>query len=200
MPGRGLTAGEKSRPFGREKRIATVHKGSHVSTIIVSRRGLLASVGALAAAGLAGCNTTQTAPAAGATPAPAPVGYRIASVVVDTTPLVGQSGNPTAQWAQDALPGALAQALSSHMAPGDPSGGTLSVVVNSIYLGGGGPADPDRMRGVATFNGQQIPIRTTSTWISSPVDNALVEQSNQNRVNALAVSFAYLLKKKLRRA
>jgi hypothetical protein len=169
-----------------------------MSSIIVTRRGALLSFGALAAAGLAGCNTTQAPPPGGAAAAPAPVGYRIAGIAVDTSPLVGQSGNPTAQWAQDALPGALRQVLASHLAPGDPSGGTLGVVVQSIYLGNGGPADPDRMRGVATFNGQQIKVRATSTWIPSPVDQSLVEQSMQNRVNALSVSFAYLLKKKLR--
>ncbi len=169
-----------------------------MSTIIVSRRGLIVSFGALAAAGLSGCNTTQ-APVGAAGPGPAPVGYRIASIVVDTSPLAGQSGSPTAQWAQDALPGALRQVFASHLAPGDPSGGALSVVVNSIYLGGGGPADADRMRGVATFNGQQVNVRATSTWIPSPVDQSLVEQSMQNRVNALSVAFAYLLKKKLPR-
>lgn len=167
-----------------------------MSSIIVTRRGLLVSVGALAAAGLSGCNTTQPAPVPSAG-TPAPVGYRVGNIAVDTAALVGQSGAPTAQWAQDALPGALRQALASHMAPGDPGGGTLSVVVNSIYLGGGGPADPDRMRGVATFNGRQVNVRATSTWVPSPVDQALVEQSMQNRVNALAVAFAYLLKRKL---
>ena len=171
-----------------------------MSRIIVTRRGALFSFGAFAAAGLAGCNTAQppVAPAASAGPAPAPVGYRIASVVVDTSPVVAQSGNPTAQWAQDALPGALARALASHMAPGDPSGGTLSAVVNSIYLGGGGPADPDRISGVATFKGQQVNVRTVSVWVPSPVDQSLVEQSMQNRVNALCVAFAYRLNKKLR--
>ena len=126
-----------------------------MSSIVVTRRGVLSSFGAFAAAGLSGCNTTQSpAVAAGA----APVGYRIASIVVDTSPLAGQSGEQTAQWAQQAMPGALAQALAAHMAPGDPSGGTLSVVVNSIYLGGGGPADADRIGGVATVNGRQVPV------------------------------------------
>jgi hypothetical protein len=49
-------------------------------------------------------------------------------------------------WVQQALPGALAQASASYIAPGDPSGRTLSVTVNSVYLRGGGPADPDTMR------------------------------------------------------
>jgi hypothetical protein len=50
-------------------------------------------------------------------------------------------------WVQQALPGALAQAFASHMAPGHPSGRTLSITFNSVYLRGGGPADPHTMRG-----------------------------------------------------
>ena len=169
-----------------------------MSSIVVTRRGALMSFGALAAGGLAACNTPQSsvAPAAGA--APAPVGFRIANIVVDTNPVVAQSGNPTAQWAQDALPPALARAFASHMVPGDPNGGTLSVVVNAIYLGGGGPADPDRMRGVATFAGRTINVLATSTYFPNPTDQALVEQAMQNRVNALSVAFAFWLKKKMR--
>lgn len=167
--------------------------------IVVTRRVALFGFGALAAAGLSGCNTTQTAAVPGAAAGPAPIsGYRIANVVVDTGPLVAQSGNPTAQWAQQALPGALAQALGSHIAPGDPSGGTLSVVVNSIYLGNGGPGDPDRIRGVATLNGQQVSVHATSTYFPNPTDQALFEQALQNRVNALTVAFAYRLRRKLR--
>lgn len=168
-----------------------------MSRFIVTRRGLVLALGAIAAAGVSGCNTPQTAPMAAAGPAPAPVGYRIGSITVDNTPLVAQSGNPTAQWAEDALPGALRQALGAHIAPGDPAGGTLSVVVNSVYLGGGGPGDLDRMSGVATFNGRQINVPATSVWTPNPTDDALVAQSNQNRVNALAVQFAFLLKRKL---
>ena len=167
-----------------------------MSDLLVNRRVALSGFGVLAAAALTGCNTTQTAggPAAAAAPV---AGYRIANIAVDTSPLVAQSGNPTAQWAQEALPGALARVFSSHMAPGGAGGGTLSVVVNSIYLGGGGPADADRMRGVATLNGQQITVHATSTYFPSPSDQALVEQALQNRVNALAVAFAYRLKHKL---
>jgi hypothetical protein len=167
-----------------------------MSTFVITRRGALSGFGALAAAGLSGCNTPQTSavPVAGSAPVS---GYRIGSVVVDTSPLVAQSGNPTAQWAQSAMPGAIAQAFASQMAPGDPSGGTLSVVINSIYLGGGGPADPDRISGVATLNGQSVNVRATATYFSNPTDQALVEQALRDRVNALTVAFAYRFKRKL---
>ena len=98
--------------------------------------------------------------------------------MVDTTPLLAQSGNPTAQWAQQALPGALAQAFAAHMAPGDPNGETLSVRIDSIYLGGGGPADPDRMRGEATLGARQTTIRATVDLVPSPVDQTLWEQAH----------------------
>ena len=169
-----------------------------MSGLITTRRAALAGFGAFAASGLSGCYTTQ-APVPATVAAPAAVsGYRIGAINVDTAPLLAQSGNPTAQWAQDALPGALAQAFASHMAPGDPSGGTLSVRIDSIYLGGGGPADPDRMRGVASLNGRQTSLRATSTYISSPTDQALPEQALHGRVTALSQAFAYWLSRKLR--
>jgi len=87
------------------------------------------------------------------------------------------------------------------MAPGDPSGATLSVRIDSVYLGGGGPGDPARMRGVATLSGGAGPARTTrlratSTYTANPVDQALVEQAMQGRVQALSQAFAYWLKRK----
>jgi hypothetical protein len=170
-----------------------------MSTMHLTRRAALIALGAGAAVGLAACNTTQTG-AVQATAQPMSA-FRISNIEVNTAPLLAQSGNPTAQWAQQALPGALAQAFAGSMAPGDPSGATLSVRVDSIYLGGGGPADPDRMSGVATLSGgagpaRTTPLRATSTYISSPTDQALVEQANQGRVQALAQAFGYRLKRK----
>ena len=168
--------------------------------IMISRRATLVGFSAFAASGLSGCNTPQTAAVPVQTAAPAAIsGYRIANISVDTAPLVAQSGNPTAQWAQDALPGALAQAFASHMAPGDPSGETLRVRIDSIYLGGGGPADPDRIKGVATLNGRRTTVRATSTYIPNPTDQALVEQALHGRVTALSQAFAYWLARKWRR-
>ncbi len=85
-------------------------------TFALTRRAALLSFGGFAAAGLGGCNTT---PSAGVQPAAAS-GLGIGAIEVDTTPLVAYVGNPTAGWAQQALPGALAQVLGSG-APGGPS-------------------------------------------------------------------------------
>jgi len=72
------------------------------------------------------------------------------------------------------------------------------VRIDTLYLGGGGPADPDTMRGVATFGGRTIRVRAVSTYIANPTDQALPEQALQGRVRALAVAFAYRLRRKLR--
>jgi hypothetical protein len=154
---------------------------------VLTRRAALLTFSAFAAAGLSGCNTT---PSAGIQPVAAsgPGG----TISVDTTPLVAYVGNPTAGWVQQSLPGALAQALGSSA----PSG--LHVRIDTLYLGNGGPGDPDRMRGVATLGGRTINVRANSTYWPSPTDQALPEQALQGRVQALSTAFAYRLKSKIR--
>jgi hypothetical protein len=164
----------------------------------LSRRAALAALGACALAGLTGCAPTNGPAVQAAGPTSA---FHISSIEVNTAPLLAQSGNPTAQWAQAALPGALAQAFVANMAPGDPGGATLSVRIDSIYLGQDGPADPDTMKGAATLSGGGGParktrLRATSTYIANPTDQALVEQALQGRVQALSQAFAYWLQRK----
>jgi hypothetical protein len=161
---------------------------------VLTRRAALMSFAALAAAGLSGCNTTPTGAVQPGSPPP---GLRIGAVNIDDSPLVAYVGNPTAQWAQEALPGALAQAFGARMAPGDPGAVPLDIRLDTLYLGGGGPADPDLMRGVATVGGHAITVRAVSTYIANPTDQALPEQALQGRIQALAVAFAYRLKRKL---
>jgi hypothetical protein len=151
-----------------------------------TRRAALASLAAIGAAALSACNAPQTV----ALQTQAAPGIRIGTIQVDTRPLVVELGNPTATWAQQALPGQFAQAFAAHMAPGDPSAATLAVRVNSLYLGGGGPADPDIMKGVVTLNGRPTSVRATSTYFPSPTDQALPEQALHGRVTALSQAFA----------
>jgi hypothetical protein len=150
-----------------------------------TRRAALIGFGAFASAALSGCNTTPTA---GVQPVAASGG---GPIEVDTTPLVAYVGNPTAGWVQQSLPGALARVLGS----GPPGG--LRVRIDTLYLGNGGPGDPDRMRGVATIGGRAINVRAVSTYFPTPTDQALPEQALQGRVQALSVAFAYRLKRKL---
>jgi hypothetical protein len=164
---------------------------------VLSRRAALASLFGCALAGLSGCAPTN-APSVQLAGQPTS-GLRIRDIQVNTAPLLAQSGNPTAQWVQQALPGQLTQTFAANMVPGDPTGATLSVRIDSIHLGQGGPADPDSIRGVATLSGpaaRQTSLRTTSTYIPETVDQALVEQAMQGRVRALSQSFAYWLKRK----
>jgi hypothetical protein len=155
---------------------------------ILTRRAALVSLAAFAGGGLSACNTT---PSAGIQPAAAS-GAGGGAVDVNTTPLVAYVGNPTAGWAQQALPGAFAQAFGSGLPDG------LHVRIDTLYLGNGGPGDPDRMRGVAMLGGRTINVRATSTYFPTPTDQALPEQALQGRVQALSVAFAYRLKRKLR--
>jgi hypothetical protein len=152
---------------------------------VLTRRAALFSFGAFAAVGLSGCNTTPTA---GVQPVAVSGG---GAIDVDTSPLVAYVGNPTAGWVQQSLPGALAQVLG----PAAPAG--LRVRIDTLYLGGGGPADPDRMRGVAMVGGRTISVRAISVYISNPTDQALPEQALQGRVQALSTAFAYRLKRKI---
>jgi hypothetical protein len=154
---------------------------------VLTRRAALVGLAALTAGGLSACNTT---PSAGIQPM-AGSGAGVGAISVDTTPLVAYVGNPTAGWVQQSLPGALARVLGSR-APGG-----LQVRIDTLYLGNGGPGDPDRMRGVAILGGRTIHVLATSTYWSSPTDQALPEQALQGRVQALSVAFAYRLKRKI---
>jgi hypothetical protein len=153
---------------------------------VLTRRAALVGLAAFAAGGLSACNTT---PSAGVQPiATSGAGD---AIDVNTTPLVAYVGNPTAGWVQQSLPGALARIL------GPAATGRLHVRIDTLYLGNGGPGDPDRMRGVAVLGGQTINVRATSTYFPTPTDQALPEQALQGRVQALSVAFAYRLKRKM---
>jgi len=170
-----------------------------ISMGCLSRGAALAALGACALAGLAGCAPTNAPTVqAGAQPTSA---FQISDIQVNTAPLLARSGDPTAQWVQQALPGQLAQAFAANMAPGDPNGAILSVRIDSVHLGQGGPADPDSMSGVATLSGsksRQARLRATSTYIPETVNQSLPEQAVQGRVQALSQSFAYWLKRRWR--
>jgi hypothetical protein len=153
---------------------------------LLTRRAALAGLAVFAAGGLSGCNTT---PSTGIQPVAA--GGVSGAISVDTSPLVAYVGNPTASWVQQSLPGELAQVLGSR------ASGGLHVRIDTLYLGNGGPGDPDRIRGVATLGGRTINVRAISTYWQTPTDQALPEQALQGRVQALSVAFAYRLRRKI---
>ena len=145
-----------------------------MSECALSRRAVLAAIGALAA--------SQRAAVRSALARTGPVG----GVRVDVSPLL----QPTAGWVAETLPPATAQALA---AAG--RSGAVSLRINTVYLGPNrgsecGPAK-DEMVGVVTVGGVERPLRANSSYFPSPADNAMIEQSNFDRIYQLSQAFAY---------
>ena len=167
-----------------------------MQTILLTRRAALIALGAGAAFGLAGCNTTQTA---AVQPQAAPSGPRIGAIEVNTAPLLAQSGNPTAQWVQQQLPSLLAQDLAAHMAPAIPAPLLCAFASTpSIWEAAGRRPRHDEGRGDAErlYSARDQAAGDVNLY-PSPVDQTLVEQAMQGRVSELSQSFAYWLTKKM---
>jgi hypothetical protein len=130
-------------------------------------------------------------PSAEARPRPA------GGVRVDVGPLMENSGEPTAGWVAQELPGAVAAALASSGQAGTP----VSVRIDYVILGpntggvGAGSLSPDQMVGEVTSGGVTRPLRATTPYIPSSVDNVMIEQSNHRRVSQLVQAFAYWIGK-----
>ena len=156
----------------------------------LTRRAALAVLGALAVPPVAGVRSALAQP-----------GVRFRSDRVDVSPLRANAGDPTAAWVEQALPGALAQALARYIAPGDRSGATLVATIDYLYLGpnsGPGPmrSSQDTISGSLAIRGPRgriaadTPLRAITSYIPSPVDQPLRVESNHWRVIALAQAFA----------
>jgi hypothetical protein len=161
-----------------------------MSAFPLTRRAALAALGALGLPALA------QAPAA---LAQGPL--RIRAIKVDVSPIRASMGDPTAAWVEEALPGALAQSLGPYLAPGDRNGATLIARIDLLYLGpsSGGPGPfgsvQDTINGMLLLKGPRgvvanVPLRATSSYYRTPVDQTLVERALQGRVVALAQAFA----------
>jgi len=111
---------------------------------------------------------------------------------VDVTPLRENAGDPTATWVQRELPGALEHALAGRTLPGP-----LIVRIDYLTLGPNTPASihggssPDNISGVMFIGGARIPVRATTSYMASPVDQTVIEQSNHERVAQLVQALAY---------
>lgn len=111
---------------------------------------------------------------------------------VDVGPLRAGVGDPTAAWVADYLPGQIARELARRMARA-----SVSVRIDTLTLGsntgGFGPAGSsyDNIGGVATIDGVERPVRATSSYYPSPVDQTRIEQSNRERVRHLTQALAY---------
>lgn len=126
--------------------------------------------------------------------APAQSGRAVRSIRVDVARLRANAGDPTATWVEQELPRSLARAMAGRLTP---RGGTLTVRVDYLTLGPNtgatihGGSSPDNIEGVATLDGQQWPVRATSTYMASPIDQTRVEQVNHYRVVQLTQALAY---------
>lgn len=165
-----------------------------MSTCALTRRAAICAVGALALS-------------SAAVLAQGPVRFR--NVEVDVGPLRASTGDPTAAWVEETLPGQLAQALGPYLVPGDRAGATLIARIDYLYLGptsgGAGPggSSQDTIAGVLIVRGPrgsiaaETPLRAITSYYPNAVDQALVVQSNHNRVFLLAQAFAGWVPKQL---
>ena len=162
-----------------------------MSAFFLTRRVALAALGALAIPAAVPVRRASAQPL-----------VRFRNIVVDVSPLRASSGDPTAAWVQEELPGALAQALAAYMAPGDRGGATLVARVDLVYLGpssgGTGPlgSTQDTINGVLTVRGPRgglaadTRLRAITSYYPNASDLAQIVQSNHWRVTALAQAFA----------
>ena len=154
----------------------------------LTRRAALAALGALALPPLA------------VRSALAQPGVRFRNIVVDVSPLRASAGDPTAAWLEQALPGALEQALGGYVAPGDRNGATLVARIDYLYLGpnhgvGFFRSSLDTINGTLLVRGPRrgvaaAPIRAITSYYPTAVDQPLRVESNHWRVIALAQAFA----------
>jgi hypothetical protein len=142
-------------------------------------------------AAVVGLSALMIVPAA-ARPAdarPGPFG----GIRVDVAPLRENAGDPTASWVAHELPGALVRALASVGRSGVP----IDVRVDYVILGpssGGtlpGGASPDQMIGAVVVDGAARPLRASTPYFPTAVDQPEFERANYYRVLQLCQAFAY---------
>jgi hypothetical protein len=146
-----------------------------MAALKLSRRAALAAIGALAASPGAAIRSALAGPGS------------LRGVRVDVSPLL----QPTAGWVAETLPPAVAEALAA----AGRSGTGVSLRINYVILGPnrGGECGPsrDQMVGVVTSGGAEWPLRADTSYYPSPVDNAMLEKSNYDRVFQLSRAFAF---------
>ena len=151
-----------------------------MSALGLIRRAAVAACGALALLAEVACPSAL-----------AQSGLPIRDVRVDVAPLRANAGDPTASWVQQELPGQLAKAMAGRMTP---KGGALIVRIDYLALG---PVKEswslDNISGVATIGGVQRPVRATTRYQVSPIDQTMIEQSNHRRVTQLVQALAFWL-------
>jgi len=182
----GRGCGVSSRP---DAAILRVRRGAIGDCIMsrqsFTRRAVIAACAAFALAGHAALSQS---------------GQPVRNIRVDVAPLRANAGDPTATWVEQELPRRLAQALAGRLTP---KGGTLTVRIDYLTLGPNtgatihGGSSPDNIQGVATIGNVQWPVRATTSYSASPIDQTMIEQSNHARVSALAQALAFWIARDL---
>ena len=145
-----------------------------------TRRAVIVACAALAVAGHA---------------ALAQSGQAVRNIRVDVAPLRANAGDPTATWVEQELPRQLAEAMSGRLTP---KGATLVVRIDTLTIGPNKDSRAwDNISGVATVGGVARPVRATSRYWASAVDQALFEQSNHARVSAVVQALAFWIARDL---
>jgi hypothetical protein len=122
-------------------------------------------------------------------------GVSVSNVRVDVAPLRANAGEPTATWVQQGLPDQLARALAGRMTA---QGGTLVVRIDYVTLGPIKDSSArDNISGVAMIGGVQWPVRATTKYQASAIDQTLFERSNRERVAQLVQALSYWLARDL---
>ena len=122
-------------------------------------------------------------------------GLPVRNIRVNVAPLRANAGDPTASWVQQGLPDQLAQALAGRLTA---QGGTLVVRIDYVTLGPIKDSSArDNISGVATIGGVEWPVRATTKYQASAVDQTLVERSNRQRVTLLVQALTYWLARDL---
>ena len=144
---------------------------------------------------IAACSALALLAAVACRSALAQSGLPIRDIRVDVAPLRASAGDPTASWVQQGLANLLPQALAGRM---NSQGGTLVVRIDYVALGPIKDSSArDNISGVAMIGGVQWPVRATTKYQASAVDQALVEQSNRQRVIQLVQALTYWLARDL---
>ncbi len=153
-----------------------------MSSFVVTRRAALGALGAIVLAPAIFLQGALARP-------PAAVG----GIHVDVAPLRANSGDPTAAWVAQQLTADLAQAFARAGQGGEPVSARIDYVILGPSSGGQGPqgSAPDQMIGEVTVAGVTHPLRATTSYYPMAVDQALVEQSNFDRIAQLSQAFAY---------
>jgi hypothetical protein len=149
-----------------------------MSTHGFSRRAVIAACGAFALVAVVAGGDARAQPR-----------LAVGDIRVDVLRLRANVGDPTATWVEQELPRALAQAMAGRSSP---NGGALVVRIDLLTLGPNKDSSArDNISGVATIGGVQRPVRATTRYRSSPIDQTMVEQSNHDRVSALVQALAF---------